>query len=226
LTSKQFDDQIIVMHAATSLPRPVAAFFHQFGRPEGALGALAGRVMARRNGEVNAWAVELLDVQAGEHVLEIGCGPGLALAAAARGPAARITGVDPSPVMVAQARRRSRRLAHVTVLEAGAEALPVADASVDRALAVNSLSHWSERGRGLAELARVLRPGGQAALVLRLRNPAAGRLDRSAYGFSAERAGELAAALSAAGLEPTARRTADCDGEATLALLVSRGSRG
>jgi ubiquinone/menaquinone biosynthesis C-methylase UbiE len=182
--------------------------------------------MARRNGVVNAWAVELLELRAGEHVLEIGCGPGLALAAAARGPAARITGVDPSAVMVAQARRRNRHAARVTVVEAGAEALPLGDASVDAALAVNSLSHWRERDGGLAELARVLRPGGRAALVLRLRNPAAGRLDRSAYGLPAERTGELEAALGAAGLQPTARRTGDCDGEATLALLVTRGDRG
>jgi SAM-dependent methyltransferase len=205
----------------------VAAFFRQFGHPEGGLGALAGRVMARRNGEVNAWAVELLEIGPAEHVLEIGCGPGLALAAAARGPAARITGVDPSPVMVAQARRRNRRAAErVTVLEAGAETLPLADASVDCAIAVNSLSHWRSRERGLAELARVLKPGGRAALVLRLRNPEAGRLDRSAYGFPAERTGALEAALNGAGLQPTGRRERECDGEATLALLVTRGSRG
>jgi SAM-dependent methyltransferase len=233
LTSKQFDDQNNGMHAqvtspaGTSLPRPIAAFFRQFGHPEGRLGALAGRVMARRNGEVNAWAVALLGIGPAEHVLEIGCGPGLALAAAARGPGARITGVDPSAVMVAQARRRNRRVAgRVTVLEAGAEKLPLADASVDCAIAVNSLSHWRSRERGLAELARVLKPGGRAAVVLRLRNAEAGRLDRSAYGFPAERAGELEAALSAAGLQPSGRRERECDGEAALALLVTRGRSG
>jgi hypothetical protein len=56
--------------------------------------------------------------------------------------------------------------------------------------------------------------------------PPAGRLDRSAYGLPAERTGELEAALSAAGLQPTARGTGDCEGEATLALLVTRGDRG
>jgi ubiquinone/menaquinone biosynthesis C-methylase UbiE len=183
--------------------------------------------MARRNGEVNAWAVELLDIQAREHMLEIGCGPGLALAAAARGPAVRITGVDPSAVMVAQARRRNRRApGRLAVLDAGAETLPLADASVDCAIAVNSLSHWGSPERGLAEVARVLKPGGRAALVLRLRNAAAGRLDRSAYGFPAERTGELEAALRAAGLQPAGRRERECDGEAALALLVTRGSHG
>jgi SAM-dependent methyltransferase len=230
LTDKQLDDQNDVMHAQatrTPLPRPIAGFFRQFGHPEGRLGALAGRVMARRNGEVNAWAVDLLDIRAGEHMLEIGCGPGLALAAAAGGPANRITGIDPSAVMVAQARRRNRRAAgRVTVLEASAEMLPLADASVGCAIAVNSLSHWGSRERGLAELARVLEPGGRAALVLRLRDAEAGRLDRSAYGFPAERTGELEAALSAAGLQPTGRRERECDGEAALALLVTRGSRG
>ena len=51
-------------------------------------------------------------------------------------------------------------------------------------------------------------------------------LDRSAYGFPAERTGELEAALRAAGLQPSGRRERECDGEATLAMLVTRGSRG
>jgi SAM-dependent methyltransferase len=204
---------------STTLPTPLAKLIGQFGHPEGRLGALAGRVMARRNGEVNAWGVDLLEIRAGEHVLELGCGPGLALARAAQTPAARVTGIDPSPVMVRQARRRAKA---AEVVQAGAEALPLRDASVDAAVAVNSLFHWDSRRDGLNELARVLRPGGRAALVLRLRNEQAGRLDRSAYGFPEDRTAELEADLRVAGLHPTARLRRECDGEATLALLVSR----
>jgi hypothetical protein len=51
----------------------------------------------------------------------------------------------------------------------------------------------------------------------------AGRLDRSAYGFPEERAGELEAAVRGAGLEVRGWRRRECDGEPTLALLV--GSR-
>ena len=49
----------------------------QFGRPSGALGALAGVVMATRasNRRRNAWTVELLEVQPDHQVLEIGFGP-------------------------------------------------------------------------------------------------------------------------------------------------------
>jgi SAM-dependent methyltransferase len=221
LTNEQFAHQNVFM-TAHALPTPVAKFFRQFGHPEGRLGALAGRVMARRNGEVNAWAVDLLEIRADEHVLDIGCGPGLALARAAQTPAAKVTGIDPSPVMIRQAWRRAKA---AEVVHAGAEALPLADASVDAAVAVNSLSHWGSLPRGLEELARVLKPGGRAALVMRLRDEQAGRLDRSAYGFPAERTGELEAELRAAGLNPTAQLRRECDGEATLALLVSRGSR-
>lgn len=68
----------------------------------------------------------------------------------------------------------------------------------------------------------MLKAGGRAAFLLRLRNEQAGRLDRSAYGLPEERTAELEADLRAAGLHPTARLRRECDGEATLALLVSR----
>jgi len=51
----------------------------QFGRPSGALGALAGAVMAHRgsNQRRNAWTVQLLDIQPDDRVLEIGYGQAL-----------------------------------------------------------------------------------------------------------------------------------------------------
>lgn len=87
-----------------------AEIYRQFERPHGALGALAGFVMSHRpsNKERNRWTVDLIAPQEGAHVLEIGCGPGLALSAVcARMVRGRVVGLDHSPLMLAQAAKRN-----------------------------------------------------------------------------------------------------------------------
>ena len=161
-------------------------------------------------------------------MLDVGCGPGVAIALAAR-PDATVAGVDPSAVMVAQARRRNRRAIAaglVTVAEGAAERLPFPDVSFDAVLAVNSLTHWRSRDDGLREVARVLGPGGRLVLLLRLRDPGAGRATRAAYGFPAGELPQLAAALCAAGLEVTAEERRTTDGELTVAVLATRSRPG
>jgi hypothetical protein len=57
----------------------------QFHHPTGAVGHVAGWIMGRRSSNVarNRWAVQLLDVQPTDRVIELGCGPGVAIAALA-----------------------------------------------------------------------------------------------------------------------------------------------
>ncbi|MCL4368055.1 MAG: class I SAM-dependent methyltransferase [Actinobacteria bacterium] len=81
-----------------------------FGQPRGSLGRVAGWIMARENVRVNRLVVALLAIGPEDSVLEIGCGPGVALAdAAGRASRGFVSGVDPSAVMVAQAERRCRK---------------------------------------------------------------------------------------------------------------------
>lgn len=114
---------------------------------------------------VNSQSVPaLLDaagVAAGVRVLDLACGPGhIAAAAAQRG--AQVTGVDFSPQMLAQARRRYPDIA----FQAGdAEASPLADAGVDAVVMGYALFHFARPERALAECARVLRPGGRVAFT-------------------------------------------------------------
>ena len=66
--------------------RIVRALVLQFGHPRGPLGRLVGWNMATRSSNVarSRWAVDLLDLQPTDRFLEVGCGPGVALAVAAQ----------------------------------------------------------------------------------------------------------------------------------------------
>ncbi len=96
------------------------AIVKQFRRPEGALGHIAAAIMATRPSNIarNRWTVDLLSLDPGHRVLEIGCGPGLALRACAH----RLSdgcaiGIDHSAVMVQQARHRLAQEIGLGVLE-------------------------------------------------------------------------------------------------------------
>ena len=100
----------------------------------------------------------------GATVLDVGCGTGFHLPRFAA-EAARVIGVEPHPPLVALARRRVRDLATVEVRAGAAQALPVADASVDVAHARWAYFFGPGCEPGLAELGRVLRRGGAAFVV-------------------------------------------------------------
>jgi SAM-dependent methyltransferase len=146
------------------------AIVRQFGHPRGAAGAAAGLVMAHRpsNRRRNEWVAALLDVQPTERVLEIGFGPGLAIAELTRS-AAHVCGVDRSHVMLRQATRRNAaaiEAGRVTLAVGSVEQLPAAiEGPFDAILAVNSLAFWPAPVERLAELRGRLAPGGRTAIV-------------------------------------------------------------
>ncbi|MCI2238890.1 class I SAM-dependent methyltransferase [Paenibacillus sp. TRM 82003] len=101
---------------------------------------------------------------AGADVLDVGCGTGFHLprfAASARS----VTGVEPHPPLLRRALERVRGLAGVRVLHGAAGALPLAAASVDVAHARWAYFFGPGCEPGLAELERVVRPGGAAFVV-------------------------------------------------------------
>jgi ubiquinone/menaquinone biosynthesis C-methylase UbiE len=101
---------------------------------------------------------------AGQVVLDVGCGTGFHLPRfAAR--AAGVLGVEPHPGLLAAARRRTRQCPAVQVLPGTAQALPVPDRSVDVVHARWAYFFGPGCEPGLAELARVLRPGGTAFVI-------------------------------------------------------------
>ncbi len=153
-----------------------SAIVGQFKRPHGALGHLAGLVMASRrsNRERNAWTVELLQLEPHHAVLEIGCGPGLALAAcAARVDTGRAVGIDHSRAMVAQARHRLAReigggRAEVRVASL-AEAL-TEPAAYDRVFSLNVVQFLPDIEEAFRQMRACLAEGGMAATTFQPRS--------------------------------------------------------
>jgi ubiquinone/menaquinone biosynthesis C-methylase UbiE len=135
--------------------------------------------MAHRssNKQRNRWVVSLLDVQPTDRVLEIGFGPGLAIAELTR----RVTrgmvyGIDHSDVMLKQATRRNAaaiRAQRVNLVQASSEQLPPFDEPLDAALAVNSLGFWPQPTQRLIEVRALLKPDGRIAIATQPRCPGA-----------------------------------------------------
>ncbi|MFI0978572.1 class I SAM-dependent methyltransferase [Streptomyces sp. NPDC021093] len=104
-------------------------------------------------------------VAGSRRVLDLGCGDGLLLELLARTDGRRLTGVDLSPEALALARRRPA-LAGATLLESRAQDLPLADDSFDACVSHMALMLMGEVEQVVAEVARVLSPGGTLACVL------------------------------------------------------------
>ena len=115
------------------------------------------------------WVAPQLQLDDGDRVLDIGCGPGWFWAAAAPllPDHIQLTLADQSPGMVSEALERCRSLRHWSVegREADVMALPFADASFDCVLAMHMLYHAADQTRAIAELHRVLKPGGLLAVT-------------------------------------------------------------
>jgi ubiquinone/menaquinone biosynthesis C-methylase UbiE len=149
-------------------------------------------------------------------VLDVGCGAGHLGFAVAPG-VGSVVACDLSPEMLAavDAEAARRGLTNLRTRQARAESLPFADASFDAVCTRFSAHHWSDLARGLAEMRRVLKPGGRA-LVIDIVAPAAALLDthlqalellRDASHVRDYAVAEWAEQLERAGLPVAAHRT-------------------
>jgi ubiquinone/menaquinone biosynthesis C-methylase UbiE len=111
--------------------------------------------------------LEALDLGPGERVLDIGSGPGLLAfeMAAAVGPEGRVCGVDLSEDMLSLARARCAAWPWVAFESADATRLPYSEGAFDAAVSTQVYEYVPDVPAALAELHRVLRPGGRALIL-------------------------------------------------------------
>jgi arsenite methyltransferase len=105
----------------------------------------------------------------GDIVLDVGCGAGIDTLLAARlvGPSGRVIGLDMTPAMIDRAREHAAiaGFGWVEVREGLMEAIPLGDNAVDVVVTNGVLNLSTRKSRALAEMLRVLRPGGRLALA-------------------------------------------------------------
>jgi SAM-dependent methyltransferase len=114
-----------------------------------------------------ARVLEMLAPKINEHVIDIGTGPGLLAFDLARlvGQEGRVVALDAAPAMVAMSTARLRDLPHATCLLGDAVKLEFPDESFDAAVSTQVYEYVADVPRALAELYRVLRPGGRTLIL-------------------------------------------------------------
>lgn len=164
---------------------PIGRFLsRQAARPHGLFGPVIGRIWVSETARVNDAALDLLAARPGERVLEIGFGPGATVRKLAD-TGARVVGVDASAAMLAAAGRRNS--AHVKAgrvqlgLGDGVHLRPSND-EIDAVIAVHTIYFWPDPHATLAEIHRVLRPGGRFVVAFHAgEQPLPARFDRDVY---------------------------------------------
>lgn len=177
----------------------------QLARPSGLAGRFMGRTLNRVNERVNALALAQLSLGPGERLLDIGFGGGLLMRAALQtAPALFVAGIEISTPMIERGRRAFRQeieSGDVEILEADVAAIPYGSGRFDKVAAINTLHFWPDPAAGLAEVRRVLRPGGVLVIAVRPKEFLE-RVRFTTLGFRAFDLDELQALLEDAGFDP------------------------
>ena len=137
--------------------------------------------------------------------------------------AGKVVGVDSSELMIEIAARCNRPLIDTGCAElvlAAVESLPFPDHSFDKALCVHVLYFWRDLDAALGEIARVLKPGGQLALLFRTRADRAAVASFPPEIYSFPPLADVTAALERAGL--SIPPGSDCESEPALLLAEKR----
>ena len=174
------------MHDPQTAPPNHHADYPGFAGVTGLVAALS-MVFGRKR---DAWLAARLSATGPSDILvDIGCGPGVAVRYAARS-GTEVTGVDPAPVMLRVARLLTWRQAKVRYVEGVAEAIPLPEGCASVVWSIATVHHWSDIDAGLGEVRRVLRPGGR--LVAVERSARRGATGHGSHGWTDEQASDFA----------------------------------
>ena len=145
------------------------SFFSQCARPEGFLGRMMLRFMNFGHAPLTNWGLGLIEIHDRWTMLDIGCGGGATLKRLLRrSEGAKVYGIDISEESVEKARRVNAKVLdkQVFVTQGSAEKLPYEDGKFDLVTAVETVYFWPNLPDCLKEVKRVLKPGGQFAIMV------------------------------------------------------------
>ena len=159
-----------ILFLVKRLPEPWLS--QQARKPSGLLGRwIMTRLFKNGNAELNFFMLQLLQVQKTDHVLEVGFGPGFLISRLAQfAQEGRVEGLDFSTDMYNQAFFYNRgliRLGVVNLTLGNSSDMPYKDEQFDKICTANTLYFWQPPEVHLAEVFRVLKPGGQFVLGFR-----------------------------------------------------------
>jgi SAM-dependent methyltransferase len=179
----------------------------QFAVPHGTLGEVTARVMPMAHRVFYAPAAERLRLRPEDILLDVGCGSGAFLQEHA-GAVGRVAGIDLSGVQIRLARRRLDdriRAGTAEIVEGDAGSLPWDDATFTAVTCMGSLDWFDDPAATVAEMHRVLAPGGRLVVTYGMddRNEAA-VAQAAAWGMATPSEAEARALLEDAGFEVTA----------------------
>ncbi|RAW00601.1 class I SAM-dependent methyltransferase [Pseudochryseolinea flava] len=173
----------------------------QLRRPEGEMGMEVTSKMNENNVYVNRRSIDILNIEPGEKVLEIGMANGFFCEEIVRTRQALYTGCDFSESMVEAATKLNAKRVDTSQASfhlGDAAHLPFVDNSFDKVFTVNTIYFWHHAVDELGEILRVMKPG--AKLVVGIRSKASMQnLPMVQYGFKLYDAYELECALTDAG---------------------------
>jgi len=133
-----------------------------------------GEKMERHHLDITTKTLRLMDLRAGERVLDLGCGSGWATRLVARlvgeGPEGfgQVVGLDVSDEMVRLARESSGDFENILYVQGSAEQIPWEENFFDKVLSVESFYYYADQDRALKELFRVMAPRGRLFILINL----------------------------------------------------------
>ncbi len=143
----------------------------QLRKPTGEFGSEVASAMNESNKAMNLATISALQIEDGNHILEVGMGNGFFVShILTQAEDLNYTGVDYSEDMVRSASSINKEhieLGHAAFFTSGARKLPVSNQSIDRLFTVNTIYFWENRSAILDEFKRVLNPNGLLAIAIR-----------------------------------------------------------
>jgi ubiquinone/menaquinone biosynthesis C-methylase UbiE len=161
-------------------------------------------------------AIRLAGLVAGDRLVDVGSGPGLAARRAAS-LGADVVAVDPASMML-RVGRLANRAKGLRYAKGTAEAVPVADGWATVVWSLATVHHWPDIDAGLREVGRVLAPGGRFVAIERRTTPGARGL--ASHGWTRAQADAFAARCETSGLTATVAEHADGNRGAALSVVA------